>query len=101
MPWPRTSRHQRGYSNDWDRLRKRIMARDCGLCQPCLRMEPSRTTLGTEVHHKRAKADHGTDDPSNLEVVCATCHERLTAEAQGRTVKRRHRVALDGTLIEC
>lgn len=101
MPWPSTSRHQRGYGSAWVRTRERIMARDCGLCQPCLRMDPPRTTLGTQVHHKRSKADHGTDDPVNLEVVCSACHERITAEQQGRTVTKPYRVLLDGTIVEC
>jgi 5-methylcytosine-specific restriction protein A len=101
MPWPKTSRHARGYGSAWTKLRTQIWSRDSGICQPCLRMAPPRTTIGTDVHHIRAKADHGSDDPSNLEVVCRTCHERLTAEAQGHTVKRRYRVALDGTMVEC
>ena len=101
MAWPTTSRHQRGYGAAWIKTRKRIVARDAGLCQPCLRMDPPRTTLGTDVHHIKAKADGGTDDPGNLELVCNPCHERLSAEQQGRTLPKPCRVLLDGTIVEC
>jgi hypothetical protein len=33
----RGNRHERGYGSEWTRLRIRILKRDCGLCQPCLR----------------------------------------------------------------
>ena len=80
----RTSRHERGYGTAWEKLRKRILQRDAGLCQPCLRRGV--TTPGcNEVDHKVNKAQGGTDDEANLQVVCRACHKAKThAESHGR-----------------
>ena len=104
MTWHRTSRQSRGYGAEWQRLRKQILARDCYLCQACLRKD--RVQLGNEVHHIRPRSqgrtnDPSIEDPSNLETLCGPCHLQADAVAQGRTlVSKRYRVALDGTLIE-
>ncbi|MWF47199.1 HNH endonuclease, partial [Escherichia coli] len=34
---PGQSRHQRGYGSKWDVIRVRVLQRDKGLCQLCLR----------------------------------------------------------------
>ncbi|HBC8531299.1 TPA: HNH endonuclease, partial [Escherichia coli] len=34
---PGQSRHQRGYGSKWDVIRVRVLKRDKGLCQLCLR----------------------------------------------------------------
>ncbi|EPW7765692.1 HNH endonuclease, partial [Escherichia coli] len=34
---PGQSRHQRGYGSKWDVIRERVLKRDKGLCQLCLR----------------------------------------------------------------
>ncbi|MWM31795.1 HNH endonuclease, partial [Escherichia coli] len=34
---PGQSRHQRGYGSKWDSIRARVLKRDKGLCQLCLR----------------------------------------------------------------
>lgn len=34
---PGQSRHQRGYGSKWDAIRARVLKRDKGLCQLCLR----------------------------------------------------------------
>ncbi|EHA8518057.1 HNH endonuclease, partial [Salmonella enterica subsp. enterica serovar Johannesburg] len=34
---PGLSRHQRGYGSKWDTIRERVLKRDKGLCQLCLR----------------------------------------------------------------
>jgi 5-methylcytosine-specific restriction enzyme A len=78
----RGSRHERGYGSSWDRLRKRILERDCGLCQQCKR-EGRLTACGGKpysafVDHVVPKAEGGTDDESNLETLCATCHKSKT-----------------------
>lgn len=99
MPWPSISRHARGYNSRWVALRLQALRRDAGLCQRCARA--NRVKAGNEVHHVKPKADGGTDDMSNLETLCHACHEAAGAEANGRTVTKRYRVALDGTLIEC
>ena len=88
----RGSRHERGYGTSWDKLRLHILARDCGLCQPCLAVGTMHE--GTHVDHKINKAEwrrrHGTlagaDNESNLQAINAECHKAKTAaEAkQGR-----------------
>src|SRR5689334_6947250 len=77
----RGSRHQRGYGWTWEQLRERVLERDCGLCQPCLKR--SIVTLATQVDHITPKAEGGTDDQANLQAICEPCHETKTrAEMQ-------------------
>lgn len=73
----RGSRHERGYGTAWDKLRKAILARDGGLCQPCMRM--GRVTLANIVDHILNKASGGTDDDANLQTICRPCHDVKTA----------------------
>lgn len=73
----RGNRHERGYGATWDRLRETILARDNGLCQEHLRQ--GIPELGNEVDHITPKAEGGTDDPSNLQTLCNTCHKAKTA----------------------
>ena len=82
MAWSKESRHARGYGWHWVKLRNRIMRRDLYLCQTC--KATGRATPATEVHHIRAKADGGTDDPANLTAICRECHEAATREQTGR-----------------
>lgn len=80
----RGSRHERGYGTAWDKLRERILRRDAGLCQPCMRR--GHVTPGCRtVDHKVNKAQGGTDDDANLQAICEPCHRAKTqAEAAGR-----------------
>ena len=83
----RGSRHARGYGNKWDASRERILSRDAGLCQQCLREgrlnHCAGKKFGAYVDHVRPKAQGGTDDDSNLETLCRTCHTAKTQrEAQ-------------------
>ena len=76
----RGSRHQRGYGSDWDKTRIRILKRDNGLCQPCLKQ--GRVTEAKQVDHKVPKFEGGTDDDDNLQSICKPCHDAKTqAEA--------------------
>lgn len=68
---------QRGYGWDWQQLRKQILKRDEGLCQPCEKR--GRFTLARDVDHIVSKANGGTDDPSNLQAICLPCHKAKTA----------------------
>lgn len=89
-PWSdRGSRHERGYGWRWVQMREQIMRRDSYLCQPC--MTKGHVTPATEVHHIKAKADGGTDDPGNLVAICRGCHDDATREQKGH----RPRVAFD------
>ena len=96
MAWSRESRHDRGYGTAWDKLRKRILARDKHLCQECKRK--GRVKTGNHCDHIKPKAKGGTDDESNLEILCADCHAEKTAIESGARPKQR--IALDGWPIE-
>ena len=77
--WGRTSTktaHERGYGWGWSKLRKRILQRDQGLCQPCL--HKSKVAVATEVDHITPKSMGGSDDPSNLQAICSRCHKLKT-----------------------
>lgn len=92
MAWSRTSRQSRGYGAAWERLRKRILARDKGLCQPCLRK--SIYTLAAAVDHIKPKAKGGTDAEDNLEATCTPCHTAKTTRDSGG--RPRQRIGADG-----
>ena len=89
---------ERGYGWLWQKLRRRILARDMHLCQACQRK--GRVKPATQVDHIKPKARGGTDDPGNLEAICAPCHDAKSAqeaaEAQGRTHRPMRRVGADG-----
>lgn len=80
----RGSRQSRGYGAAWDKLRKQVLARDNGLCQPCLKQ--GAVTEAKQVDHIVAKARGGQDDESNLQAICIACHKEKTAKesAEGR-----------------
>lgn len=73
----RGSRHERGYGSAWDKLRQRILRRDSGLCQPCLKS--GLVTAANQVDHITPKAEGGADDESNLQAICDACHKAKTA----------------------
>lgn len=84
----RGTRHQRGYGSKWDRLREIILRRDNGLCQQCLR-EGCVTMIGHKpysafVDHVIPKAEGGTDDESNLQALCKSCHTAKTDREKNR-----------------
>ncbi|GHB30560.1 HNH endonuclease [Salinicola rhizosphaerae] len=81
--WTQRRRGQSGRGGrPWRRIRDRVLQRDKGLCQACLRA--GRVTPATEVDHIVNLESGGTDDDSNLEAICSPCHKAKTArEAQG------------------
>jgi len=81
--WPTTSRHQRGYGTAWDKLRLRILERDCYLCRCKHCKAEGRVTPATEVDHVVPKAKGGTDEPSNLQAINVDCHKRKGLEEKG------------------
>lgn len=97
MAWSKTSSSSRGYGAEWRKIRKRVMDRDCGLCQ-CDQCQGGKLkiTVATEVDHITPKAQGGTDAESNLRAVSHECHVRITAEQQGRKLKRKVRIGADG-----
>lgn len=74
----RGSRQERGYGAEWDRVRKLILRRDKGLCQPCLKL--GRPRPAKQVDHVVPKFEGGTDDESNLQAICIACHQAKTSE---------------------
>lgn len=78
----RGTRHERGYGSAWDKIRKRILRRDGGLCQPCLKRDL--ITPAAQVDHIINKASGGTDDDANLQSICKPCHDAKTARERGR-----------------
>lgn len=74
---PGQSRQQRGYGTKWEVIRERILKRDKGLCQNHLRQGVVKQA--SCVDHVMAKAHGGTDEDSNLESLCWSCHATKTA----------------------
>lgn len=72
----RRSRHQRGYGNDWERLRAWFVVQPENLfCKLCAAKGLTRTA--TTVDH--IEKFHGLDDPrrldpKNLRALCDQCH---------------------------
>jgi 5-methylcytosine-specific restriction protein A len=64
-------------SKEWRRLRKKVIARDNGLCQRCLKS--SKFKAGEICHHIiEIKEDWGKRlDESNIEFVCMQCHNQI------------------------
>lgn len=78
----RGSSSARGYGGAWQKLRREILERDRGLCQPCQRA--GRLTLAREVDHIRNKAAGGSDAPENLQAICRPCHAAKTRRESGQ-----------------
>lgn len=78
----RGTRQQRGYGSEWVRARVRILSRDSGLCQVCLKR--GQVTRATQVDHTIPKAEGGTDADENLQAICKSCHQAKTADESRR-----------------
>lgn len=70
---------------EYRRNRQLAIARTNGRCTYCSRQcavlfrEWVTKGMDGEVHHKIPLCDGGTNDASNLELVCTSCHRRLDA----------------------
>lgn len=60
----------------WAQTRRQAITKAQGQCQHC------GTTSDLHVHHLTPRADGGTDDPANLQVLCRSCHGRETMREQ-------------------
>ena len=67
------------YGYAWRKLRKKVIARDKGMCQECRRK--GIYNPGRDVDHIIDKADGGTDDMDNLQLLCVPHHTAKTAAA--------------------
>lgn len=79
---PVSPARERTRGRAWMSARDRVMRRDCGLCQTCLRA--GRLRAAVQVDHIVELADGGTDDEANLEAICHACHASKTAASQAR-----------------
>lgn len=82
----RGNRHQRGYGAEWTKLRVIILKRDAGICQLC--RAAGRIVFANEVDHIIPKAEGGTDEESNLQAICKTCHVKKTQQESKRGIDR-------------
>ena len=70
---------ERGYDAAWQRLRERYL-REHPLCVACLAQGHVRTA--TDVDHITARRRGGSDDDSNLQALCHSCHSAKTARGE-------------------
>jgi 5-methylcytosine-specific restriction protein A len=82
----RGSRHERGYGREWDKTRQRVLFRDEGLCQPCLRRDC--VTVATQVDHIVPKAENGGEEDANLQSICTPCHDEKSRQEAARARQR-------------
>lgn len=75
----------------WRRKREAVLKRDGYICQPCKR--ENCTTLATEVDHVIPQAEGGSEDESNLQAICETCHKKKTRAEAARGITRARRGA--------
>ena len=72
---------KRGYGADWQGIRERVL-RESPNCEVC-------GAPATDVDHRIARADGGTDARSNLRGLCHPCHKKHTAEQNHARRKRK------------
>lgn len=107
MAWGNLSRQARGYGTEWTKLRKLVIERDKGLCQPCLKK--GRVTRFQAVDHIVSKARakqlgwsmERTESMENCQAICDSCHIAKTEEEQGKTKHApKPRIGADGWPME-
>lgn len=89
----RGSRQSRGYGAEWEQSRKRVLSRDKGLCQPCLKK--GRYRPAKQVDHITNKAaaramgwtEEQIEDDKNKQGICDECHKDKTSEEAQRARK--------------
>ena len=77
----RGNRHQRGYGNEWDKIRQYVLQMNLGMCSGCL--DNGQYTKATQIDHIIPKAKGGSDDIDNLQPLCEPCHKLKTARDKG------------------
>lgn len=76
----RTHQVERTSGRPWMRLRARLLS-DRPLCVAC--EAQGRVAAATELDHVVPLWKGGSDDPSNLQGLCAACHATKTAQEAG------------------
>lgn len=70
---------QRGYCDArWFAIRKKVLLRDAYQCTSCKKVCHSKGDA--QVDHIIPKDHGGSDDESNLQVLCRSCHSRKTMQ---------------------
>ncbi len=81
---PRPKTAARGYGGRWQRFRKAFLA-DRPVCEgECARQ--GRVVAAEHVHHIDLLGPNGPRgyDPTNLQPLCESCHNRLTGQTKGK-----------------
>jgi 5-methylcytosine-specific restriction protein A len=76
----RLSSPQRGYNHTWRKLRLMVL-REEPLCQVCL--QEQKTVPATDVDHIVTLRKGGTNERSNLQSLCHSCHSAKTVSEDG------------------
>lgn len=66
-------------------LREYIKTRDHHKCQKCFAFGDQ---INLQVHHIVPVSDGGTDDRSNLILLCSSCHTRVHQDGYKRYIKK-------------
>ncbi|MBO9519789.1 MAG: HNH endonuclease [Porphyrobacter sp.] len=100
-PWShgrQESRHARGYGKAHVKMREHLLSTVI-LCEECTRN--GRVTAGSHADHVIPKAKGGTDERSNYQLLCASCHAAKSIHDQDKNPRiRRPQIGLDGWPIE-
>lgn len=75
----RPTANRRGYGAQWQRLRKMYLRRH-PVCVDPDNNHPHQVRAATDVHHILAKVNGGTNEESNLQALCHSCHSKITAK---------------------
>jgi 5-methylcytosine-specific restriction enzyme A len=75
----RGSSSERGYDENWQRLRKMFLFEN-PICADPFHTHAPGFVSSEEVHHVRALRDGGTNSWGNLQALCHSCHSRVTAK---------------------
>lgn len=78
QPWKTNIRKSRSADAKWRKLVRFILKRDGHRCQ--IRYVGICIGLASEVDHKLAVTQGGTDHPSNLQAACSPCHRAKSSD---------------------
>ena len=74
---------QRGYGARWRRLRTIFLQANPLCCDP-FEVHQNQPVIATDVDHVVPRRTGGTDDWSNLQPLCHSCHSKKTTAETGR-----------------